>query len=352
MSRRSGSAGQRDTRVMIEPTLEVAAAGTRERRPVRAHDFRTEDPAPHPPARDDTSAPYDPVIDGAEVYRSSWRRDCEDRAFMLGAVGIASVISLRDDHHFVLEVAEADASRALSHLAQYEAENRPPAPVPSAPPLHANAWVGCVGYAAWLVGVAYAISNGLVRLDAFHTGELDAARVQSGQWWRAWTALTLHVSGAHLAANLGAGLWFGYLAGRQLGAGVAWFLIVVGGGIGNLLEGLLGPPWHQSVGASTAVFTALGLMSAYTWRERLRLPQSWVQRWGPLVAGLILLGMGSGGKETDVVAHLLGFGTGVLFGAIAAVPPVSRRLHRLRQWPSALVTLAIMALAWGLALAS
>lgn len=271
---------------------------------------------------------------------------------MLGAVGIASAIVLRVDQ-FILEVAEADAQRALSQLTQYEAENRAPEPAPPPPPLHRNAWAGCVAYAATLLGVAYLISNGLVRLDAFHTGELDAARVQSGQWWRAWTALTLHLSGPHLAANLCAGIWFGYLAGRQLGAGVAWLLIVAGGGFANLLEGLLGPPWHQSVGASTAVFTALGLMSAYTWRERLRRPQRWVQRWGPLVAGVSLLGwLGTAGKETDIMAHLLGFMIGVLLGATAALPAIRRRLHDVPQWPAGLAAIAIMAVAWALALAS
>jgi len=292
------------------------------------------------------------IENGVEVFRSFWRRDCEDRAFMLGAVGVASATVLRDGQ-FTLEVAPADVPRALGHLRQYEAENRPPEPPPPLPPLHPNAWVGCVVYTLCLLGVAYAISNGLVRLDAFHTGELDAARVQSGQWWRAWTALTLHLSGPHLAANLGAGIWFGYLAGRQLGVGVAWLLIVFGGGIANLLEGLFGPPWHQSVGASTAVFTALGLMAAYTWRDRLRLPQRWVQRWGPLVAGIVLLGwLGTAGKETDVMAHALGFGIGVLLGATAALPAVSRRLHDVRQWPAGLAAIAIMAAAWGLALAS
>ena len=292
------------------------------------------------------------IDDGVEVYRSFWRRDCDDRAFMLGAVGIASVIVPRDDD-FTLEVAAADVGRAASHLTQYEAENRPSPPPPPAPPLHPHAWAGCVGYAAWLLGVAYVISKGFVRLDAFDIGELDAARVQSGQWWRAWTALTLHVSGPHLVANLGAGIWFGYLAGRQLGVGVAWFLIVAAGGLANLVEGLFGPPWHQSVGASTAVFAALGLMSAYTWHERLALPQRWVQRWGPLVAGISLLGwLGTAGQHTDVMAHLLGFGIGVLLGAIAALPAVRRRLHDVPQWPGGLAAVAIMVIAWGLALAS
>lgn len=271
---------------------------------------------------------------------------------MLRAVGVASAVELRDEW-YVLEVAAPDTERASAHLNQYEAENPPPPPEPPAAPLHPHAWVGSVGYAVWLIGVAYVISNGLVRLDAFQVGELHAASVQSGQWWRAWTALTLHVSGPHLLANLGAGIWFGYLAGRQLGVGVAWLLIVAGGGLANLVEGLFAAPWHRSVGASTAVFTALGLMSAYTWRERLRQPQHWVRRWGPLVAGVILLGwLGTAGKDTDIMAHLLGFGIGLLLGAAAALPAVSQRLHRLRQWPAGLAAIAIMAAAWALALMS
>jgi membrane associated rhomboid family serine protease len=289
---------------------------------------------------------------GIEVYRSFLRRDCEDRAFMLSAVGIASAIVQRHEG-FSLEVGAGEADRAAAHLRQYETENRPPAPAPAPPALHPHAWVGCAAYAGGLLGVAYAVSNGIFRLDAFRVGELDAARVQGGQWWRAWTALTLHLSGPHLAANLGAGIWFGYLAGRQLGVGIAWLLIVIGGGAANWVEGFVGPPWHQSVGASTAVFTALGLMSAYTWRERLRLPQRWVSRWGPLVAGVILLGwLGTAGKHTDIMAHVLGFATGVLLGWTAALPAVGARLQRAPQWPAAAAAVAIMAAAWSLALAS
>jgi len=254
---------------------------------------------------------------------------------------------------FLLQVDQADAAYALRHLLQYEAENRAPPPPPPPPYIYPHAWVGCVVYVAVLLGVAAALSHGIARLDAFDVGELDAARVQAGQWWRAWTALTLHLDGPHLAANLLAGVWFGYLAATQIGAGSAWFLSVTAAALANLIEGLLAPPGHRSVGASTAVFAALGAMSAFSWRERFATPQRWARRWGPLIAGVILLGWtGSAGEGTDVVAHLGGFAVGALFGATVALPRLQRALRRTPQWLAGLATLLSLLIAWGCALRS
>jgi rhomboid protease GluP len=295
-----------------------------------------------------------------EVFRSLRRRASDERAFVLAAVGIQSVVTFAGAR-FILWVSEADAPRALAHLRQYESENRPLPPPPPPPRLYPNAWVGCLAYVLCLMGVAYVISAGLVRLDAFDTGDLHAASVRSGQLWRAWTALTLHVDGAHLAANLGAGVWFGYLAARQIGVGSAWFLIVSGAALANLSEGLLGAPDHRSVGASTAVFTALGLMSAYSWRERFQLPQRWARRWGPLVAGVILLGWtgsgggsedGSGSQSIDLFGHVAGFVVGILLGATAALPWCRRLLDRVPQWVAGGAALASLAVAWICALRS
>jgi hypothetical protein len=168
------------------------------------------------------------------VFRSPRRRDCEERLLVLTAVEIAGFV-VRAESEFLLQVQAADAPYAIRHLLQYEAENRAPPPPPPPPRVYPHAWVGCVLYVAVLVGVAWALSNGLVRLDAFDLGVLDAQRVQAGQWWRAWTALTLHLDGPHLAANLGAGVWFGYLAARQMGGGTAWLLTVTGAALANLL---------------------------------------------------------------------------------------------------------------------
>jgi rhomboid protease GluP len=289
------------------------------------------------------------------VFRSAQRRECNERLLVLTAVGVEAMVATAPGGGFELQVAPGDAAHAARHLLQYDAENRPPPLLPPPPPVYPHAWVGCVVYVAVLVGVAWVLSNGLVRLDAFELGELDAARVQAGEWWRAWTALTLHLDGPHLAANLGAGTWFGYLAARQMGGGTAWFITVTGAALANLLEGLLGPPGHRAVGASTAVFSALGAMSAYSWRERFALPQRWARRWGPLIAGVILLGWtGTGGEGTDVdvVAHLGGFAVGALLGATAALPRCQRLLQQLPQSLLGAAAIASVAIAWVCALAS
>lgn len=298
-----------------------------------------------------------------EIFRSSHRASCDERAFMLSAVGIASEL-VTDHGYFMLLVDEADIAQALAHLRAYETESRVrPAARPPPPRLHPHAWAGSLIYALTLIGVALAVSGGYWRLDAFDAGELHAARVQHGEWWRVWTALTLHLDGPHLAANTLAGVWFGYLASRLLGVGNAWLLIVLGAGLANAIEAVFGPASHRAVGASTAVFTSLGLISAYSWRTRFSFPQRWAARWGPLIAGIALLGWtGTGGQSmdeptvhaegVDVVAHALGFVVGVALGALAAVPRFNRLLERLPQPLAGLAALAPVVSAWICALSS
>lgn len=287
-----------------------------------------------------------------EVFRSPRSTECEERAFVLTAVGVPSVIEF-DGLQYVVRVEAAYADTALAHLEQYALESRAPPPAPAPPRLQPYAWVGCAVYVLVLIGVGFAVAAGVGRLDSFDVGALDAGLVKSGQWWRPITALTLHVDGGHLAANLAAGVWFGYLAARQLGSGLTWLLAVLGAGAANLLESLLGPASHRAVGASTAVFTLLGLLSAYSWRERLRYPQKWARRWAPLVAGVVLLAwMGAEGEHTDVVAHVMGFVVGIGLGSLIAMAPLRTRLSRVSQWAAGAVALGIVTLAWLFALVS
>lgn len=289
------------------------------------------------------------------VFQSARKAACDERALVLLALGIVSLIEPVNGG-FVLLVDLEDSARAAQQLRSYELEReleRERAAVRTPPArVHRGAWVGCALYAAVLVAVALMIANGIGRLDAFERGTLDGGAVQQGQWWRAWTALTLHLDAAHLFANLGAGCWFGYLASRQLGSGTAWLLTLEGAAAANLLEGLLGPADHRAVGASTAVFTSLGLLSAYTWRLRAPLSQRWALRWAPLVAGVVLLGwLGSGGEDTDLVGHIGGFGAGLALGMLAASAAAQRWLQRLPQWLAGALALASLGAAWACALA-
>ncbi|MEP7242375.1 MAG: rhomboid family intramembrane serine protease [Gammaproteobacteria bacterium] len=287
-----------------------------------------------------------------EIYRSARSADCEERAFVLTAVGIPSLVDVEGGEYVIWVDAEV-ASAAQAHLDRYALESRPAPPPPPSPVLHPFAWVGCVVFALVLITVGYAVAGGAWRLDAFDVGALDAGRMKSGEWWRAWTALTLHVDASHLATNLGAGIWFGYLAGRQMGGGILWLLAVLGAGVANLLEGLLGPSAHRAVGASTAVFAVLGIMAAFSWRDRFSHPQRWARRWGPLIAGVLLLGwLGSEGEHTDVVGHVAGFFVGVVLGAVAAAQSVRRLFARVPQWVTGGVAVGVIAVAWIFALGS
>jgi membrane associated rhomboid family serine protease len=288
-----------------------------------------------------------------EIYRSERLADCEERAFVLTAVGVPNeIVRVGADH--VLMVAPLTLEAARAHLERYDEEARAVAAAsPSAArrTLHPQAWVGCVIYAGVLIAVFYAVRDGIGPLDAFDSGELHATAVRDGEWWRAWTALTLHYGLAHLSANLGAGAWFGYLAGRLFGPGTAWALIVNGGALANLIEGWLAPGSHRSAGASTAIFTALGLLAAFSWRTQRTPGDHWAIGWSPLVAGVVLLGwLGTSGAHTDVFAHLAGFLVGVLLGSLLAVRSIQRLLARAPQWLGGVVALGSVTLAWLLAL--
>jgi membrane associated rhomboid family serine protease len=166
---------------------------------------------------------------------------------------------------------------------------------------------GSALYVALLVIVAMTVVRGWWRLDTFAIGTLDAAAVQSGQWWRAITALTLHVDIVHLLMNLGAGTAIGYLASRQIGVGHAWLLTVLGAGVANLVR-RCSRCRVTSRWASTAVFAALGLLAAHSWRMRLIASHLTLRRWAPLIARNVAGLDGHRRRGDGHIAHLFARG--------------------------------------------
>ncbi len=150
-------------------------------------------------------------------------------------------------------------------------------------------------------------------VDLYALGAAHAARIRDGEWWRLVTALTLHAGPVHLISNLTIGGTFILLLCRELGSGMAWSLLLVSGILGNLINVWVQLPSHSSLGASTAVFGAVGILTAIS---MVQYRQGLQRRWFvPVAGGLALLAiLGTEGKNTDLGAHLFGFGAGVPCG--------------------------------------
>jgi membrane associated rhomboid family serine protease len=234
----------------------------------------------------------------------------------------------RDGLRYGLFVPAERAEEVRRQLVLYDRESQrfPPGGQSPVPPSLASGparFIGLGGYAAvLLVGFACQLAFGRPLERA---GMLDAqAFVEGRQYWRAFTALLLHGDLPHLAGNLLSGLCFGWVAQERFGVLKGWTLIALAGFLGNACNALAYyPEPHRSLGASTAVFGALGLMVGAAVRAGWS-PQGMralKHRLVPLAAGLLLLGwLGGGGPNpdggnTDVLAHIWGFTAGGLLGA-------------------------------------
>lgn len=194
-------------------------------------------------------------------------------------------------------------------------------------------------------------SGGLV--DA---GGVDAIRmVEDGEWARALTGLMLHGDVVHLVSNLVAGMGFAFFVARFFGAAAGWLLILISGILGNALNAwVYYPEAHYSIGASTSVFGALGLLTGIgLWMALTEGKQTWaVPRWFmPVFGGVTLLGLigiGDGALDglVDVAAHISGFLCGGLLGFVGAIfQRVFVAWDKHHFWIGS-ISLALIGLAW------
>ena len=282
------------------------------------------------------------------------------RAQLWALVLDARFVSCRLEHDaggWCLLVPASHLDKACEELRLYEEENRnwPPA-APPAHPLAENT------LATLSVLVLLATFHNLTQLDvtlpAFSQpdwvalGNAQAANILDGQWWRLVTALTLHADSLHLASNLAIGGIFVIFLCRELGSGLAWSLLLGAGALGNLANAYAQPPGHSSVGASTTVFGAVGILAALS---LVRYRQQLQRRWPlPVASALALLALlGTEGKNTDLGAHLFGFLFGAFLGLITEYL-LGRygRPGRLLNALLALLSAVVVVAAWWAALES
>jgi rhomboid protease GluP len=174
----------------------------------------------------------------------------------------------------------------------------------------------------------------------------SADRINAGDVYRAVTALMLHDGPVHLMGNMAGIALFGTAVCAITGAGPGWLMILLTGFLGNLANAAFYGTAHLSVGASTAIFGAIGILTAIRFRQKTG-PAGWKNRaWLPLAAGLALLAvLGTEGEHTDIMAHLFGLLSGLLIGAAHSLF-IWRPLPKKYQHGCWLATAGIIAWAW------
>ena len=250
---------------------------------------------------------------------------------------------------FVLSVPEEEVERALVGLSAYERENPHELRArdePAEPPnLVAGASIAGILLLFFFITVVWQPTS-----HWFERGSADADRILLGELWRTVTALTLHANLAHALSNaIGITLFLGALS-SILGPGLASALVLLAGAGGNLANALVHGSAHVSVGASTSVFGAVGMLGGLGLARRGRKKVPRRRAWVPVAAALALLAMlGTGGERVDVLAHLFGFlfggVLGLLFAFVTPRPPGFRI-----QWACGSAAAAVLIYCWTLAL--
>jgi len=286
------------------------------------------------------------LVGGSVLRTTSSTTQAGDWALVLAAAGIRYRLD-EGEAGFSLAVEPADLDAAEAALVAFDAEGLPEA-APPAPDVGASVLgpLAAIGFCAMFL-VTGTREGGSRWFDA---GAASAQQIAAGQWWRAVTALTLHADLLHLAGNVVAALIFVSAAGRWLGGGLAAVLILASATAANLLTAAVHRTAFVSVGSSTAIFAALGLVAGLQVVRRLRARRGYA--WVPLGAGLALYAMLGVGEGADRYAHLFGLGIGALvgLGVARAQARAPRMLSAGFQALLGAVALALVTSCWALAL--
>jgi len=250
---------------------------------------------------------------------------------------------------WAIVVPGADAGRALRALDEFDREN-----APSAPPAVEVVPQGVETYASFVAVAllaAFYVVSGDARDDSiwFRVGSGDAGRILAGEYWRVVTALTLHVDPSHLLGNVVAGVVFVTPICQTVGSGVGLWLVLLAGSLGNLINAFFRGAPHDAVGASTAVFGAVGILAGLEVIRIVRLGAGRRRAWLSVAASLALLAILGTSERADSTAHLFGFLAGLGLGLGAALTLPAARASR-TQTALAIGAGAAVVACWVLAL--
>ncbi len=277
------------------------------------------------------------------------RQDAMDCSLALASQEIICEISRQETtpHLYQLTVAETDHPRALETIRSFREEN-----------LH---WTWRRPLAKARLDFCWQSLTCCLALGAFGylpqirpavltNGILDSSLVFEGEWWRPVTATMLHRDIAHLFSNLSAGFVFFGLAMGRYGAGIGLLAILLTGIAGNLFGLAFRTEPYLGLGASGAVMGALGMLGPHA----AGLLRQNKQAWRILIVGLmsvamlfVLFGLS---PDSDLIAHLGGFLTGIAIGTALSLLPETECKKTHWNLLSHIAALAVLLYTWTLAL--
>jgi rhomboid protease GluP len=275
------------------------------------------------------------------------KRQAMEWGLVLASQGIEAVID-QSAEGWALLVEWRDYDRARAALKQYQLENRGwqwRHPLPETGLLFH--W-GSLGWVAAIMAVYYCSA---VRFPGIRSaGILDSEKVRQGQWWRVWTAITLHENVPHLMANATTGFILVGLAMARYGAGMGLLAAFLAGALGNVAGLVIYSQPHQSLGASGMVMGALGLVTvqSFSFWRKYRPGGRFIFR--AVAAGVMILALIGFSPDSDVVAHVGGFVAGAIFGCGLSYAAPARWQHGPANAGALLALAALLLATWRLAL--
>src|SRR2546430_1171421 len=201
-----------------------------------------------------------------------------DYGLVVLAMGIPYwLIASAGGYRLLVESAYLDAVRAQIAFYDHESASWPPSYAVTPPPARKAVILAPMMWGLVILGVFRAQQEWPGWL-AEH-GAMDAqALFARHEFWRPATALFLHADAAHLISNLGSGLFIFSALLTTLGRLRGILLVGLAAVLGNTLVADLNyPATYRSLGASTAIFAALGLLTGGAVRALLQ--KGVIPRW-------------------------------------------------------------------------
>lgn len=252
-------------------------------------------------------------------------KETDEHGLVVLALGWPYWVETANDGYSLL-VERSAVSAVRRPLTSYIRERGawPPPPMADPGAVHSFPWLTPLIWSAFVLGCfvnqAPWVEAGLLT---------PRAMVDHGEWWRAATALFFHGSAGHVISNALSGILIFTAVVATLGLRRGWSLVALAAIGANLASAFAHyPSDYRSLGASTAIFAGVGLLSGRAIRvvARSRHPHRWRAMAVPLAAGVTVLALhGAGEANVDLGAHVTGFVAGLGLGFAFGLPDTSKQ---------------------------